>query len=509
MDSRFLPVVDERSQVDTKLTGLLADVWGDPEAYAELVFPWGQKGTMLEDSELKTWQRSYLRELGEEIRSRGFDGKTPVEPIHDSTVSGHGIGKSALTAIVTKFLHDTIPHSRGVVTANTSTQLRIRTWAEVGKWHRMSLTRNRSEYFASRGNMALVHKNHPESWRVDAFTCSKENSEAFQGQHARSASSFYVFDEASAIPKPIWEAAMGGMTDGLPIWLCFGNGTRNSGEFYESHNSKRTMWRHRSIDSREVEDANAKLFARWLELYGEDSDFYRVRVKGEFPHAASLQFIPTDVVEWCMHDVQYKFNRDDPLIYGVDVARFGDDESVLCRRRGRHVFPIEDRFPKLDVITYAQFIADKAKEEHPDAIFIDGSGVGGGVVDMLNKLGVRNVIEINGASKATGKECANMRAQCWHNARKALALGVDLPDDDDLKTDLIALEYGYRISDNKILLERKEDAKRRGIASPDLGDAFTLTYALPVAMRSESSRNHVTGQSQATRPTNMVTDHEE
>jgi len=496
---------EKKDDIEKELDRLLSECYGYPEDYAKAAFPWGEKDGPLEHNTLREWQFGYLRELGEEIRARGFDGIEPVDPILDSTSSGHGIGKSALTGILTKFIHDTRPHSSGIVTANTSTQLKTRTWAELGKWHRMSLTRHRSDYYASRGNMSLVNVWYPESWRVDAFTCREENSEAFAGNHANSATPFYIFDEASAIPAKIWEVAYGGLTDGEPMWLCFGNGTRNSGTFYETHNRNRDMWRHRTISSMDVEGTNHKLLQSWIDAWGWDSDFVKVRVRGLFPNSSSLQFIDTDLVEHCM-GVNRGFELRDPLIYGVDVARFGDDSSVIVKRRGRKVLPIDEVYQKGRTTQLVARIAAMARQEQPDAIFVDGGGVGGGVIDLLTELNVANVIEINGASKPTGRECANMRAQCWWNMREdGLANGHDFPPDEDLRADLTQMEFGYRISDNRILLERKDDAKKRGIHSPDRGDAVALTYALPVGLRAASSRE-LGGNARAGRPPNLVTD---
>ena len=133
----------------------------------------------------------------------------------------------------------------------------------------------------------------------------------------------------------------------------------------------------------------------------------------------------------------------------------------------------------MDTMTLASEIARLAKEKNPDVIFIDGGGVGGGVVDRCRQLAL-NIVEINFGSKATQKGFANMRSQMWGNMKEALKDGVRLPDHKDLLADLTGLEYGYNIR-NDIQLESKKDAKKRGIASPDLGDALALTYALPVA----------------------------
>lgn len=488
---------------NSALDSLLADVWGDPEAYAEAVFPWGRGP--LAGHALRTWQRQYLRRVGQEIHERGFNGKDPVAPILMSSVTGHGTGKTALTAILVKFVHDTMPRSKGVVTANTSAQLSTKTWAELGKWHSMSLTKHRSSYHASRGNMALRHKLFPESWFVTAQTCAKENAESFQGQHAADSSSFYFFDEASAIPSAIWKAAYGGLTDGLPMFFCFGNGTRNSGEFYDTHHRDRSRWIRLQLDSRTVEGANVELFRKWEEQYGKGSDFFKVRVLGQFPSQASLQFIPTELVEWCMDEVTRVPERRDSLVYGVDVARFGDNESVISKMRSRHVWPLKygsHRFQGVSTDRLADVVLDNAAQDKPDAIFIDGDGIGGGVVDILRRMRCPNVYEVHGAStQGIGPYCHNRRAQNYWNLREAMKAGLDLPPDEDLKADLTSIEFGYSLSTNKVLLESKENALKRGIQSPDLGDAVANMFTRPVIRR--GPQGEFGGQ--PGRPGNVVT----
>ena len=498
---------------------LVGECYDDPLEYAKTVFPWGRKGTSLEGRQLRSWQSGYLKELGEEIRLRDFEGKGrigDVPPVQMTTVSGHGIGKSALSAILIKFIHDTRPRSRGTITANTSTQLVTRTWAEVGKWHRLSLTHSWSNYYASRGNMSLINRSMPDEWRVDAFTARKENAEAFQGQHAEGSTSFYLVDEASGVPEEVFAPMLGGIVRGEPMIFLFGNGTRNSGFFYDTHkSSKRASWIRRNIDSRDVEGSNLRLFDEWATEYGDQSDFFKVRVRGMFPAQSSLQFMDGDRVDHCMKLPDQHYDWFTPLIYGVDVARFGDDQSVIYKRRGRDARTIGiQKYRKLNTVDYAIKIAKEAKKDCPDAIFVDGAGVGGGVVDQLRKMNVQNVFEINGANKSTDPQYANMRAQMWGNMKEAIdGATVCLPDDEDLRDDLVGLEYGYRITDNSILLERKEDAKKRGVASPDIADALALTYALPVAQRSsaapdsyEAHQNQFGGGDRQGRPANLVTD---
>ncbi|MEK9748469.1 MAG: terminase [Pseudomonadales bacterium] len=499
-------MIEEIEDDEDELVEIIASLADDPVGYVEFAFPWDEEGGPLEGHTLRDWQRGWLQELGEEIRSRKFDGFNPVSPVQCSTVSGHGIGKSALTSMVIKFIHDTRPYSRGVVTANTSEQLRTKTWAECGKWHKMSITSHWSEYRSTRGNMSLASNADPSGWRVDAQTCREENSEAFAGLHAVNSTPFYIFDEASAVPEAIYEVASGGLTDGEPMWFLFGNGTRNSGRFFETHNRLKHRWLHKNIDSRDVEGTNKELFQTWIDDFGEDSDYVKVRVRGMFPSAGSLQFISSDVVDDCMamKDSEGVAGLTDPIIIGCDIARFGDDQTVLWVRRGRDArnFGLY-KYRGLDTMQTASRIAELASDLSPDAIFVDGGGVGGGVCDRLNQLQIDH-IEVNFGGKATSPECLNMRAQMWLNMRNALKDGVLLPSDIEVRADLTGVEYAFNQA-NKIKLEPKEDMKKRGLASPDLADALALTYAYPVGPR-DASLNH---KDKLTRPAGLVTDHED
>ncbi|KKM77052.1 hypothetical protein LCGC14_1373970 [marine sediment metagenome] len=258
------------------------------------------------------WACEFLDELGEEIRKRGFDGANAVSPIRFSTVSGHDIGKSALTAWLIKFILDTRPMSVGTVTAMTAEQLKNKTWAELGKWHKMSLTSHWFDYTSGRGAMALSSNRADkygnslrEQWKCTAQTCREENSEAFAGQHAVNSTSFYIFDEASGVPNKIFEVRDGGTTDGEPMVFDFGNPTRNSGRFFEQCQGRlRHRYIVRSIDSRDVAITNKALHQEWIDDYGIEDDYVKVRILGQFPSAGSVQFIPTSLVEEAMKRVR-------------------------------------------------------------------------------------------------------------------------------------------------------------------------------------------------------------
>lgn len=459
---------------------VLAKCVGYPERYADVMLPWRLPDTHVSGRALKTWQREFLSELGKELRARRFDGIHAVRPVQMSTASGHGIGKSFLVALLVHYFVDCYPGCSLTVTATTQAQLQNRTWRELGKIHNIILTRAFTDFTNSQGSMRLAHVDPAHGGLAIATTAAIGRADSMQGQHAAHSLNGFIIDEASGVPPEVWETTMGGLTDGLPVYLAFGNPIHNTGFFYDTHHRLRNSWIRRKIDSRAVEGASHELFEEWVDTWGEDSDFVKARVRGEFPDQGALQFIPVSAVDWCMKEVVYDEQIQDALVYGVDVARFGDDQSVVCRRRGRRVYPLRYRFRGLATTELASKIAALAAHEHPDAIYVDGDGVGGGVVDILRSLNVPNVIEVHGAGKGDAIS-HNMRAKSW-SAMKAALVGreIDLPDDADLAQDLCSVEYGYNLTTNRIVLESKESMRKRGVASPDLADALALTFSLPM-----------------------------
>lgn len=430
------------------------------------------------------WACEFLEDIGRQVRANGFDGTRPVKPVREATSSGHGIGKSAITAWLTNWIMSTRPHCKGVVTANTSSQLESKTWAEIAKWTKRCITGHWFQVTTGKGAMRMVHKQHPESWRVDAQTCREENSESFAGLHAASSTPFYIFDEASAIPDKIWEVSEGGMTDGEPMWFVFGNPTRNTGKFFECFNKQRHRWGNRQIDSRSVAITNKDQIQEWVDDYGEDSDFVRVRVRGVFPRASSLQLIGRDLVDLAMaRSLQHQSLTHRTAAVGVDVARFGDDQSVIRTRIGRDARTFEPlRFRELDTMQLASKVVEHVgflrNAGLRVVVFVDGGGVGGGVVDRLRQLSI-DVIEVQFGGKADdARKYANKRAEMWGRMKEWLGIGA-LAKDEALSTDLTGVEYGFTVAD-QILLESKESMKKRGLASPDDGDALALTFAHPV-----------------------------
>lgn len=473
-------MTEPRTDPEGELVELVASLYDNPLGFVQFAFEWGQ-GELQGFHGPDQWAAGYLREYGQEIANRGFDGSHPVQPIRFSTSSGHGIGKSALVAWIILFIMSTRPQCKGVVTAMTSPQLETKTWVELAKWHRRCITGHWFDITTSRGNMKIVNKDHPETWRCDAQTSREENSESFAGLHAADSTPFYIFDEASGVPDEIWSVAEGGLTDGEPHFHAFGNPTRSSGRFHQNtFGRQRHRWITREIDSRSVAITNKELIQTWIDDYGVDSDFVRVRVLGKPPRQSSMQFIGSDVADMGQ-TAQVFHDQGAALTMGIDVARFGDDQSVISFKRGSDARSIEwIKVRGLDTMQLSGLAIEKIEQYKPDHVFIDGVGVGGGVVDYIRKAGYL-VTEVNaGGRPQDEKRYKNRRAEMWDRMKTWLQQGGCIPADDELHQDLVGVEYGYDLQ-QRLQLERKEDMKRRGLASPDCADSLSLHFLYAVA----------------------------
>jgi hypothetical protein len=464
------------------LVDWLASVSGDPLAYVLGCFPWGEPGTRLAAfTGPEPWQASILQRIRDGLL-------TPDKAIQEATASGHGVGKSALVSWIIKWAVDTKPDTRGVVTANTETQLKTKTWAELGKWHHLSLTKDSFKLTAT----AYFHPEHERTWRVDMVPWSERNTEAFAGLHNQGRRILVVFDEASAIPDVIWETTEGALTDRNTqiIWCVFGNPTRNTGRFKECFPGGifSRAWHTTKVDSREISFTNHEQIGHWIDAYGEDSDFVRVRVKGAFPRVGEQEFISAEVVDQAVAREASCFPHE-PLVLGVDVARYGDNETVIFIRKGRDAQSFSTvKLRGADVVTVAGKVSEVSSQYNADAIFVDGGGVGGGVVDCLRNMHV-HCFDINFGAKpdavgfTTGAEgilFANKRAEMWGTMREWLKTGA-IANDPALRAQLIGPTYTFNLR-NEIQLEKKEDMRKRGLESPDIADALALTFAMPIQM---------------------------
>lgn len=472
------PQAQQTAQFEDELTEQIDQFYDDPLGFVMFAFPWGEKDTVLEEFDgPDDWQVEILESIRAKIQA------DPHYTIRDATASGHGIGKSAITSWIVLWAMSTRPHMSGVVTANTTNQLKTKTWRELALWHKRAINAHWFKWTATQ----FFQVDHPETWFTAAIPNTEQNSEAFAGLH--SSHNLIIYDEASAIPDKIWEVSEGAMTDPRAIWLCFGNPTRNTGRFRECFHTDSHRWTTRQIDSRTCKMTNKVELNEWVKTYGEDSDFVRVRVRGVFPRAGSMQFIASDDVDMAMaREVPYEAYYHMPIVLACDVARYGDDKTVITLRQGRKVIKM-DKHRELNTMEVAREVAHQIRQYRPAVSFVDEVGIGAGVVDRLRQLG-HTVIGVNAGEKPDDDETYhNKRAEMWDRCRQWLREGGDVPHDKDLRASLIGVEYGYsdQRTGERLRLERKADMKKRGLASPDEGDSLAYSFYHEIAPNFETN----------------------
>jgi hypothetical protein len=387
----------------------------------------------------------------------------------------------------------TFPDTRGVVTANTDLQLRTKTWAELAKWHGMFIARHlftltaTSLYIANDADRA-------KQWRIDQVPWSAEKTEAFAGMHNQGKRIVVVFDEASNIHDNIWTVTRGALTDAKTqiLWMRYGNPTRTSGEFFKQCNRtpKAGEAHHVSrVDSRRVSFTNKRQIQAWIDEYGEDSDFVRVRVKGMFPRSGYDNFIaPGLLVEARKRRIEFERVRIYQKVLSIDPARFGDDFTVISLRQGARLWwqvamagfdgpDVAGRV--LEIVRRAGKVKDNSLpigDSPISCIAYDAVGNGADLDAMLRRANLpMPLIPVTWGNPAKDdKQYFNQRSEAWGRMRDWLET-AQVPDDDDLSDQCTSLQYGY---DGKlrIQLETKKDAKKRGVKSPDRADSLALSF---------------------------------
>ena len=473
---------------------LMARLWSpaikdNPLAFVMLVFPWGVKGTPLEHfSGPRKWQREVLQDIANHIKQN--NGKIDFDTLREAVASGRGIGKSALVSWLVIWMLSTRIGSTTIVSANSESQLRKVTWAEITKWLAMGLNSHWFEVSATSLQPAkwlteLVERDLRKGtryWGVEGRLWSAENPDAFAGVHNMDGV-LVIFDEASGIDDAIWAVTAGFFTENTPnrFWFAFSNPRRNTGYFYETFHSKRDFWNTKVVDARTVEGTDKAVYQQIIDEYGPDSAQAHVEVYGQFPSAGDDQFIGANTVDEAMKRVKYQ-DMSAPIVIGVDPARFGADATVIAVRQGRDIVKII-RHRGDDTMTVVGYVIDAIEEYKPTLVVIDEGGLGAGIVDRLKEQRYK-IKGVNFGNKSKNPIMyGNMRAQMWGDMREWLKT-ASIPHDRFLKTDLIS-PMMKPDSRGTIFLESKKDMKSRGLASPDAADAIAVTFAFPVAHRGE------------------------
>jgi hypothetical protein len=401
--------------------------------------------------------------------------------------SGHGVGKSTTASWAMLWFLLTRYPVKVVVTAPTSAQLYDALFAELKRWVK-ELPQPIQELLDVKQERIELKASATEAF-ISARTSRAEQPEALQGVHSDNV--MLVADEASGVPEAVFEAAAGSMSGHNALTILLGNPVRSSGFFFETHNRLKDEWWTRRVSCLDSTRVSKEYVQDMKSRYGEESNAYRIRVLGEFPRSDDDTIIPMELLESAKHRDTRAY-EDAPIVWGLDVARFGSDSSVLCKRQSNVVQTLE-RWRNLDLMqltgaVVAQYEACDHKNR-PAEILVDSIGLGAGVVDRLRELKLPargiNVSE----SPAMGGTYLNLRAELWHKAKAWLEKrDCKIPNNEDLIGELATVRYTFT-SNGKIKIESKDDIRRRGLKSPDMADAFVLTFASDAATISWGSNN--------------------
>lgn len=448
------------------------------------------------------WESEVMASQGDVLRACAWYQRVSVR-------SGHKVGKSKTGAALALWEYVCWPGSRTVLTAPSARQIKRVLWREVGSMWRIARARLQSLGITVSGELAVD----PATGLIDKVTGSEilgfstNDPDKFSGVSAWRVT--YIVDEASGVAEPIFKAMKGNMAGGARL-ILFSNPTQPSGTFYDSHNDSSELYRTFHFDSARVAIALVRREIRgpvgleaeglaqtsWvrdmLTEFGADSAEFAVRVRGAFPAEGSDGIVPLAVVQqsmglWNESDVMRHINER--LVCGLDVARFGDDESVLIGRRSTHVLA-PTSWRNMDSIALADAVAaevatwttpgESTFRKRP-LIIADEGGPGSGVCDQLAKRHSKEleVMPVNFGSRADDRtKYVNKRTQLWFGIRHFLKNGGKLPRHRDLRTDLTSVRYGYD-KENRWQAEPKKDVKKRLGRSPDYGDALGLCVYTP------------------------------
>lgn len=415
---------------------------------------------------IEAWQREVLEALD--------NGETRI-----SIRSGHGVGKTTLCAWIALHFLLFRNNVKIPVTAPSSSQMRDGLIPEINKWMRKlpRFLKKNLNVISDRIERNPDPKNHFISFR----TARAETPEALAGIHADHV--LVLVDEASGVPEPVYEAAQGTMSTQGAIIILIGNPTRTGGFFHKTQTKLANRWFVRRIRCQDSTRVSPTFIQSIIETYGENSNQYRIRVLGEFPEGEDDTVIPRILIESAVgRDVAP--SRGDVKVWGLDPGR-GGDPSGFVERCGTRVTDLVE-WNDADTMRVVGRVKERwdklPNSERPEHIFIDCIGLGAGVADRLRELGLP-VYDVNVSEAPSMKErYQNLRAELWYNGREFLeARNCSLPADHRLTEKLVnelATPIATFSSNGKSGVEPKAMMKQRGFASPNLADAFLLTFAL-------------------------------
>lgn len=399
--------------------------------------------------------------------------------------SGHGTGKDAFAAWVLIWFEATRPYAKSACTAPTARQLSDILWSEISKWLRMSKI---SDEFVIQKDK-IFNKESSREWWIRAISPSvkaskEEQAETLAGLHGDHL--LLVVDEASGVPDPMYVPLEGALTQEDNRVLLIGNMTRNTGYFYDTHFHPTLckQWTRLHWDSRESENVSPTYCEYMATKYGIDSNVFRIRVMGDPPLEDDTSLIPLSWAEACI-DNEIQIPEDSPLYLGVDVARYGDDKSIILPRQGCIISPWRT-FQGMNTISLGGFINETYSDLDAEGCAVDEVGIGAGVVDWLTLHKMPGIFGINvNTSSANTKKYDRLRDELWCNMRDRCRdrqysfPGIKLRDEpvsmgQELANELASVRYSFNKSGGYVI-ESKRDMRKRGVSSPNIADALGLT----------------------------------
>jgi len=384
--------------------------------------------------------------------------------------SGHNTGKTTFLAWVILWWLVTRYDCKIPCTAPSAGQLSDALWPELYKWRdRMpSVLAQEIEINSER----IFIKSAPQLQFGMARTARKDKPDALQGKHAPHM--LYILDEAPGIDDEVYEAARSSLSSPGARIIMAGNPTKLSGFFWKSHHEERHRWTCLHWSCLNSPLPSKSFIQEALEDYGADSNYYRVRVLGEFPTSEDDQFIPIDIVEPAV--MREGVTPEGPMVWGLDPAGMGGAEMSLARRQGPVVHEVEG-VRGLEPMAASGWVIDRYEEAKvkPVVINIDIIGVGLGVYSRLKELGYP-VCGVNVSETPSSGRFLNLRADLWHRYKTWFqSRSCSIPKDQKLIGQSCAPHFDFN-SSGKLQIESKQHMRARGVVSPDRADAVCLTF---------------------------------
>lgn len=396
-----------------------------------------------------------------------------------------GPGKSTVLAWLGWNYLLTRPHPKIGATSISAVNLADGLWTEMAKWQ------NKAKFLQDRFTWTktrIFATDHPETWFMAAKSWSKsadatEQANTLAGFHADYV--LFLLDESGSMPRSIMvtaEAALAGCVEAHIVQA--GNPTSLEGPLYHACTAARKLWHVVEItgdpDAPNRSNRIPVEYARQqIEQYGRDNPWVLINIFGQFPPSSLNVLIGPDEVAAAMkrHYRPYEIGEA-PKIIAADVARFGDDSSVIARRHGLHMLPFK-KYRNIDSTQGAGVTAREWADFGADACFVDDTGgFGSGWIDQLRLLG-RAPIGVHFAGEAHNKgRYANKRAEMAFEFVEWIRRGGALPESPELTAALTQTTYSFQR--DRLLLEPKEDVKAKIGYSPDEFDASILTFAEPI-----------------------------